>query len=114
MNKYIRTKDGVWENEEYWKRPPIEIMSRKEEIIKQSDSIEELCDCYVCIDKCLPNSTPKIYDDLRKLFLIESYEEELGIGRDLCEVYGAIRTNERLIYVAKMNASEKFELLKKG
>jgi len=61
--KYIRTKDNIYESEKYWKKPPIEIMDINEEIITESDKIEELCDELVIDDKTNSNSKPFTYPD---------------------------------------------------
>ena len=83
--KYIRTKDGRIElNDETIER----------EIIAEADTIEELCDEFVCDEMF-------VYDKEEIKFLIS--EGEI--------VYGAIWTDKGLIYVAKMNESGVLELL---
>lgn len=92
---YIRTADRILPVE------PKQLDSLREYIIKEADTIKPLCDCWVYINKCLPNSTPKVYDDWDKLFFENQFQEELGIDRDECEVYGAIWTDKGLIYAAR-------------
>lgn len=109
---YIRTKDGVYEVKkveilcgvkfyDYETREDFVNRIREEQIINQSESLEELCDEFVVVDK--RNNVH---------YLMDYYDvcEELQDGR-LYEkdiVYGAIWTSKGLIYVAKLN--EKGEL----
>ena len=94
--KYIRTKDGRIKN---WKN---DIVVKDEEIIKQADTIEELCDEFVI--KAYIDSYPQIYHsvDLKEL---NEFREKDTI------VYGAIWIDKGLIYVAKMNEKGELELL---
>lgn len=97
--KYIRTKDGViikgtlnFEDTEHF-------------ILKQADTIEELCDEFVWIRKnnvlgILPSLDNRKYD-------IKTAKKHL----DKFEIYGAIWTDKGLIYVAKMNDKGELELL---
>ena len=65
------------------------------EIIKQADTIKELCDEFVMIS-----------DGKHKLDIgCHSY------GDKKIQIYGAIWTNKGLIYVAKMNEKGELELL---
>ena len=98
--KYIRTKDGIYENKPLKKHlgkrkgKGFEIVFKEQDIINQADTIEELCDEFV------------------------------GVYHNICEVvstkdnwnkydtfYGAIWTSKGLIYVAKMNDKGELELL---
>ena len=112
MSKYVRyiLSDTDWGR--FYE--PEEVITNKEDFdlaknmynlevtfIKQANTIKELCDCFVYIDKRLPNSRPKIYYEWDKLFFENQFEEELGLDRDECEVYGAIWTDKGLIYVAR-------------
>lgn len=107
MKKYIRTKDGVWETEEYWKRPPIEIMSLKEEIIKQADTIEELCDYFVVEYTSGEHAMFRHFCDLERHYELYTQDYHHVAGR-----YGAIWvTGKGLIYVAKMNEQGELELI---
>lgn len=109
--KYIRTKDGIYEvkhdekNFIYKGSNMIAIYDpkiyqvrdiHKDEIIKQADNIEELCDCYS-------------YDieTTRDYLVAKSWK----LHRLEREVYGCIKTNEGLIYVAKMNEKGDLELI---
>jgi hypothetical protein len=95
--KYIRTKDGIYEYVDYDNECiiPSPIIKYKNKlthcsecnIIKQADTIEELCDVIVC------NADYK------------------GKAEDLYfNIYGAIWTEKGLIYVAKMNDKGELEL----
>lgn len=69
----------------------------KEHIIKQADTIEELCDELVYC-----------HDIITK----EHAEEILQSKEYICkEIYGAVWTDKGLIYVAKMNDKGELELL---
>lgn len=106
--KYIRTKDGrisylsCEPNEEI---TDYEIITSKgtltyrgkDEVIKIADTIEELCDEFVGVDKT------NEHDRLSKLSL-KSYCNYVAI-------YGAIWTDKGLIYVAKMNEKGELELI---
>lgn len=97
--KYIRTKDGIYEVEEWFK--PLEndmVYIPKEglnKILKQADTIEELCDVYVVEDN---------YD-----FAIFNNIKLARQTKGTC--YGAIWTDKGLIYVAKVNEKGVMELL---
>ena len=119
MSKYVRTKEYIYDLNAKGIRNCVPIEDGKKikvlqtvlpngkpvydalDVLKESDTIKPLCDCWVYINKCLPNSIPKIYYDWDKLFFENQFEEELGIDRDECEVYGAIWTDKGLIYVAR-------------
>ena len=97
--KYIRTKDGIYENKPLEKHlgkrrgKGFEIVFKEQDILKQADTIKELCDEFVMIS-----------DGKHKLDIgCHSY------GDKKIQIYGAIWTDKGLIYVAKMN--EKGELV---
>lgn len=99
--KYIRTKDGIYENKPLEKHlgkrrgKGFEIVFKEQDIIKQADTIKELCDEFVMIS-----------DGKHKLDIgCHSYSDEK------IQIYGAIWTDKGLIYVAKMNNKGKLELL---
>lgn len=111
--RFIRTKDGVYdtktvgsirdENLKAW-FISIKIIN-DDEIIKQADTIEELCDCFVI--EWLPTKH-------RDIFTIDKYSKEVVkscIGNSKTKVYGAIWTDKGLIYVAKMNEKGVLELI---
>lgn len=81
------------------------IMPFGEDVIKESNSIEELCDEFVFIDEFFQ----------RKHRLAYSLENALARCKyhdvDITTLRGAIWTNEGLIYVAKINEKGGLELL---
>ena len=72
----------------------------KEHIIKQADTIEELCDTIVIVWK---DHLPTIWNDTTHfkdlLSMYSSYQRK----HKIVVIYGAIWTDKGLIYVAKMN-----------
>ena len=112
--KYIRTKDGkIYKTlEDYMQSdlPPTKIRVEdvakdwhiiiyKSEVIKQADSIEELCDCFVKIKRkgnCKPYILKYDFKDLPVL-------KEQAIKYKDSPVYGAIHIEDKgLIYKAKL------------
>lgn len=121
---YIRTKDGVYEVEG---RKFYDALKRKhyittkglaikeDDIIKQSENLEELCDEFVLhygdtmqTSIPIPWATYERRDDNWQKHK-EKLISELKKAERKATVYGAIWTNKGLIYVAKMN--EKGELV---
>ena len=116
--KYIRTKDGIFER----KFPNMEHQISfdhktiepayctvkydwiaKKDVIKQSDTIEELCDEFVwATPEGEHRIKPKTGDGLWCLCC--DYKQ----GH---QIYGAIWTDKGLIYVMKMNERRNWELL---
>ena len=118
--KYIRTKDGrvlkvfcesvsVFAEDDgctYYGENTVDfgtsLFLLKDKIIKEADTIEELCDEYVIIDE---DNEPNIkqgrdIDHCRRIWAINN-----------CLIYGAIWTEWGLKYVAKMNDKGELELL---
>lgn len=106
--KYIRTKDGriiniryALEDKEkiydYGWNDEIIIHAYKCDIIKQADTIEELCDEFV--------SVRDNWHDLWDNFI------EPSIICSESDIYGAIWTDKGLIYVAQANDKGGWELL---
>ena len=104
---YIRTKDGVYEVDEIkpyfldekqklFINNGLKIAVNEKQVIKQADTIEELCDRFVVNFECFNRSYYFIYKN--------SYDE---LKRDVQTIqysaYGAIWTSKGLIFVAKMN-----------
>lgn len=104
MKKYIRTKDGILDtkllvkcNDEriengWFTKSGVPIIA-----IKQADNIEELCDEFITV----------YLDGFHQL---NSFPSKVNVilGHS---VYGAIWTNQGLIYVAKMDDKGELELL---
>ena len=108
---YIKTKDGIYkvEGETYHKQGYYidryeEDVILKDQVIKQSENLEELCDEFVCYFECFNRSYYFIYKN--------SYDE---LKRDVQTIqysaYGAIWTSKGLIFVARMNDKGDFELI---
>lgn len=112
--KYIRTKDKLLIAPELYDNggvvlcsdpPKYETRNAKNEwgcvevseVIKQADTIEELCDEFVRVSKSIHDFL--VSDDIpTKKF-------------DDTEIYGAIWSDKGLIYVAKLNDKGELELL---
>lgn len=110
--KYIRTKDGVYELVDTYysfvngvetymyddNGRGVEINSHQ--ILKQSDSIEELCDEFVGVDRTCENG--------HQLLRAVPYKcANFWNGG----VYGAIWTDTGLKYIAKLNDKGELELI---
>lgn len=115
--KYIRTKDGhIAKVTRYYEEDgiyTIEIKGKpyfsvfEENVLKQADTIEELCDCYVV---WLKNREIPIIEKPRKGYRFYPSYFELG-DCSFDKGYGAIWTEWGLKYVAKMNDKGELELL---
>ena len=122
--RYIRTTDGRIfevmsgpdENEWYEQKDGI-ICLPKKKILKQTNTIEELCDEFVWKwnEKEFPYSKARQYDrysgygDLKRAIRAEeNYGKYLNYDY---EIYGAIWTKWGLKYVAKINNKGELELL---
>ena len=114
--KYIRTKDGIYRNASV--STDLVIICRDREcevnpsdILKQADTIEELCDEFVDTSELKTTNTGGwLYDefDSKNKCLVYYAEDErrtipLNEFEDLSKIYGAIWTEWGLKYVAKMN-----------
>lgn len=104
--KYIRTKDGIFEvvkEDDEWvdiisnfeRKTKCQCCIKKKGIIKQADTIEELCDEFVVEDR----------DEFAIFHNLKLAKQTKGI------IYGAIWTDKGLIYVAKMNEKGELELI---
>ena len=115
--KYIRTKNGhIYEVLKYYMQVDLpstklrvenvnkgwHVVIYKTQIIKQANTIEELCDEFVLISED--------YYELREDFERAKRGVEIGICKGGI-IYGAIWTDKGLIYVAKMNEKGELELL---
>ena len=106
---YIRTKDGriaeVKENMAikrcsenvlrlvYKDNRSICVLNGNDDIIKEADTIEELCDRFVVMDK-----------ETKEVMNIVSFLAYAKLWSSCkYDVYGAVWTDKGLIYVAKMN-----------
>ena len=119
--KYIRTKEGIIDLGKI--SLPYLIVDKymdfnsqgRFEIIKQADSIEELCDEFVIIYKngyINQFKANQMANDVQTTneFVKENYLRFHKEGH-IANVYGAIWTDKGLVYVIKMNEKGEFELL---
>lgn len=131
--KYIRTKDGnILERKEelghfYYENREItsyyyneqnnlsldDFLKERGGIIKQADTIEELCDEFVKIFEDGDRSISKKLN-----YMCKTVGRRINLSNSVsCQyvaitsIYGAIWTDKGLIYVAKMNHEGKLELL---
>ena len=106
--KYIRTKDGIYENNTRFSDKTLnEVSSGLIEIIKQADTIEELCDTFIAVGDKGVICAFSTFEELKKFdyTLYGGYQE-------LIEKYGAIYIKDKgLIYIAKMNEKGELEFL---
>jgi len=132
MTRYARTNEGVYQilREaqiskdiiKYDVKPnkKLEYHIFNSDIIKESDNLEDLIDEYIAWwkdekQRKLYGSKNKkciYYQDINldKLFLKMSHSLP-GLAVDYMNIYGAIWTDRGLIYVAKMNKNEEWELI---
>lgn len=118
MSKYIRTKDGkIYElqktksGEKYLVKTNelIPEWNEAREVIKQADTIEELCDEFIC-ENSLIDSSP-IKENGRIIDRYSKLDNAIMLAKKDLIVYGAIWTDKGLIYRAKMNEKGELELL---
>lgn len=111
---YIRTKDGIYEPDgESFDGSYLLVkvkggwnyLSKKEPILKQADTIEELCDEIVIkeYDEPTPCSSP--------IGKSKSWKAYQPIVKEVEAIYGSIWVDGNLIKVAKMNEKGELELL---
>ena len=110
MSKYVRTKNGIYEKNKvvvvdmldakcFVQVSAVEFtkgnISTYEDIIKEANTIEELCDMFVvrketCRDLLVAKSWAKSYNEI---------------------LYGAIWNDKGLIFVARLNMNNEWELI---
>ena len=101
--KYIRTKNGNILNSS---RGLTSMIVTKDDILKEADAIEDLCDELVVIykeGKKFAKPFTSVYCETRDILKEHDLTE--------CNIYGAIWTDQGLIYVAKMNEKGELELI---
>lgn len=115
--RYIRTKDNVYETigkEEPCRDGEIEVFCTghnsvaKSWIVTQANTIEDLCDGYV-IEHPI-NAFRFFYDKEEMLKCLFNTCMRLFKVHEL-KVFGCIKTDKGLIYIAKMNGEGELELL---
>lgn len=113
MSKYIRTKDGrIFETTTHLNGFYF-IKSKKnssrifeEKVIKSADTIEELCSEFVGVDSNFNHYKMEKIDGKFYTKCDDGTYRQVNFP-----IYGAIWTDEGLIYVAKMNRKGVLELL---
>lgn len=135
--KYIRTEEGIYEviekemiacpnddgtSDVYYKLKSDKLVNRNN-VIEQSDKLEELCDefvrvnHYVISEPYLIRPLPRDWEALPKnsyaIALQEVINDQIEMKNrgDDFDIYGTIWTDKGLIYVAKMNNKGELELL---
>lgn len=120
--RYIRTKDGIyevissncgWEIPVYANNDFGEKYIQEDDIIKQADTIEELCDVY--IEEYLDYKSVILKSDLYR-GEDGSWRKEIGLPEHKIKIYGAIWVIDNngaptLKSVVKMNENGELELL---
>ena len=123
MSRYVRTKDRVFEltggwafldatieqiinNEKAYETVQPPHFLKEVDIVKDADTIEELCDCYVIIDLRKNHFVVGSLDQTKELATIWTRE-----GVKEYTIFGAIWTDKGLLYVANMNNNGELELL---
>lgn len=115
--KYIRTKDEIYKSKRKCLEEDCLVIGEKENgqlglirknIIKQANTIEELCDEFIEVDES--DSYPYIVEHSCRFEKWNKYTKDL-LKELYTNVYGAIWTDKGLIYVAKMNEKGELELL---
>lgn len=121
--RYIRTKDGIYDlDKSIWyeftgrkvRMPYCEEYEKQPGLCKTVETIEELCDEFVQINKSKDKDLVRIkkidgvinYQKLERVF--DSEWHKLSAGE---YIFGAIWAVKGLIYVAKMNNKGELELL---
>ena len=102
--KYIRTKDG-----KIFEYNPLLNVAVYENVVKEADTIEELCDRCVVIHKY--GEQPKDMSFYEAEYFIDVWTRKVKSNDPITAIYGAIWTDKGLIYVAKMNDKGEWELL---
>ena len=119
--KYIRTKDAVYEVIETYINNAIPYENQIEHrtkpryekiwnklIIKQADTIEELCDEFVWISVDSVNN--EYHNRKANEYGLRTNKMQVN-SPQIKSIYGAIWTDKGLIYVAKMGKNGELELI---
>lgn len=129
--RYIRTKDGriikIGEQTDVgYEKGTFEVHNKTGivasyepiEVLKEANTIKELCDEFVDTSELKTTNTGGwLYDEFDSdnkclVYYAEDERRTIPLNEfDLSKIYGAIWTNKGLIYVAKMNEKGCLELL---
>ena len=111
IKKYVRTKDKIYETKDFtlvedkrFGRMYVNQYGFPFIPKNESDTIEELCDCFVAVGK-----KHYVWDKQHCLGL--TLEQAQSYSTSDFEIYGAFWTDKGLIYVARMNKKGDWELL---
>ena len=111
--KYIRTKDGIFEvvkedgdwleiTSNFEREMQCHCVIKKHAVIKQSDTIEELCDEFVAV----------VNDNTQQHQFMKPFDYYMrSLNQKDVSLFGAIWTEWGLKYVAKMNEDGRLCLL---
>lgn len=105
---YIKTKDGVYEELDTTERGVWTIYGNfieNNEILNQSENLEELCDEFVYV-RNKPSLEKPLTSLIRDISIIDKVRKKSNTT-----VYGCIWTSKGLIYVAKMGSEGKLVLI---
>jgi len=117
--KYIRTKNGIYEvvedNNKEWgkqivvkfpKNLNMKLADVKDQILKQADTIEELCDGFYATEN-------SCWEKDYYLFGNKDFEYFKDFAKDFPNGFarGFIATDKGLLFVAKMNEKGELELI---
>lgn len=121
MKEYIRTKDKVLEFIPFSGGKDGEICEYRDkshiykigylDIIAKSDTIEKLCDEFVCLGVPFKTFIIDKNDYEKQGLTLQGYIKYLFTQYSEAKVYGAIWIGKDLISVAKMNEKGELELL---
>lgn len=106
--RYIRTKEtdcSIIDTIKYKEITGEDCFIPKNEIVKEADTIEELCDEFVIVYE---NGARIVYGDLEWAKVKAIASSKIGIK---LMIYGAIWTECGLKYIAKINSKGELELL---
>lgn len=111
--KYIRTKNGIYDTEGSKRVNNVKAcfignaVIYDDEVIKQSDTIEELCDCFIIE---YTNTEPTMFHNF---YHLQRHHDLYGQDyHNVAGRYGCIWVaGKGLIYVAKLNEKGELELL---
>lgn len=107
--KYIRTKQGCIVDTKDM-HPETLKWYQEVHLLKQADTIEELCDSFVMFCPNAHRRKIRVYETMHSISLYSKRDKRWN-GNMVDKVYGAIWTDKGLIYVAKMNEKGELELL---
>ena len=102
---YIRTKDGRILDFDKLNEVSKLSIDMAEELIREANTIEELCDEYVYV-RNKPSLEKPLTSLIRDISIIDKVRKKSNTT-----VYGCIWTDKGLIFVAKMNDKGDLELI---